>query len=326
MQNAGFFGSFDEESLNIGQKLLHIVFISEDPAIEMRDEVKIFCDVTFCRDFNQLKEINVFKKVDGICFDVKSLEPNRLDVLKRMLSRADFAHIPVLIFSKNLNDSLFACDLDLISSDFSQDYYFGDLNSKLFVMRLKNFIELYCLQKKQSRLINNENFDLALMAYYDKITNLPNRQLFQSRVEERMLNQDGGDFALMFLDLDGFKEVNDKNDHKAGDWLLNAVGVRLKSSLKRNDTVARLGGDEFGILLDRVISIHELEIIAYRIISRLSVPFNYNGVTLKVNASIGISIFPKHAKTYERLISLADHAMYTAKKNGKGQFAFAEPY
>ena len=309
-----------DDKLNANFPKLHVLLISRDPYIELSEEVHSFCEITVHPDYQNLIEISRFKKIDAICVDSDSLGVETFKFLRIRSYEKILTSIPVILITKNAETSL-----EVFTDDGIQDYYVGCLKNRLFVLRFKNFIELHCLKKAGSKPETDESFDLAFMAYYDKLTNLPNRQLFQTRVEDKISQNDYklSNFAIMFLDLDGFKLVNDQNDHRTGDWLLNQVGLRLRNCLKRVDTVARLGGDEFGVLISQINDKVILEKIAHRILYRLSAPYIYKNDSLKIHVSIGIALFPQNAKTYEALVHQADQAMYNAKKKGKGQFVFA---
>lgn len=166
------------------------------------------------------------------------------------------------------------------------------------------------------------------LAYYDALTELPNRQLFNERCEHALerANRDYHPLAVLFLDLDRFKHVNDSLGHPAGDELLRMVAHAIKSSLRQDDTVARLGGDEFIILLENTGSRSDVEQVALKIIAHLSRPFIVQGHKLEIGTSIGISCYPEDGKDTMSLIKHADLAMYRAKEKGRGNFQFYETY
>jgi diguanylate cyclase (GGDEF)-like protein len=126
----------------------------------------------------------------------------------------------------------------------------------------------------------------------------------------------------MFIDLDGFKTVNDSMGHDSGDLLLQAVARRLKNCLRKSDTVARMGGDEFTCILPDIKKSGDISVVAQKIIRALSSPFNINGNRIYISGSIGASIYPDDAGDVQALIKNADVAMYDAKKQGKNNFQF----
>lgn len=168
--------------------------------------------------------------------------------------------------------------------------------------------------------------EIQYLAYHDVLTGLPNRVLFQDRVQQAIsqAKRDKTKFALLFIDLDGFKDVNDMHGHAAGDRLLQMVAERLRGCVREGDTVARLAGDEFTVLLRDVSEVKGLELVARKILDSVSQPYNLGEYNATVTASIGISLYPKHATDAEKLLGHADEAMYRAKQAGKDDFRFYE--
>jgi diguanylate cyclase (GGDEF)-like protein len=160
---------------------------------------------------------------------------------------------------------------------------------------------------------------LAHQAFHDSLTNLPNRALFMDRLPQALARSERrGDFvAVLFLDLDDFKVINDSLGHKAGDQMLIEVGHRLLSSVRAGDSVARLGGDEFTILLEDMADISEATMVAERIAEQLRAPFHLEGHEVFVTTSIGIATSTLGHNTPEALLRNADIAMYEAKAKGK---------
>ncbi len=161
-------------------------------------------------------------------------------------------------------------------------------------------------------------------ANYDALTKLPNRRLFYDRVEERIkkAHREHETIALLFIDLDRFKEVNDTLGHHVGDQLLIQAATRIKSSVRIYDTVARIGGDEFTVILTDVHDTVDVGKLAEKIIAQLSQPFIISGVESYVSASVGIALYPNDAQTVVELTQHADQAMYSAKDNGRQCFRF----
>lgn len=162
------------------------------------------------------------------------------------------------------------------------------------------------------------------LAYYDALTGLPNRALLQDRLAVALANarRQKGKVALLFLDLDRFKNINDSLGHSFGDLLLRAVAERLSRSAREQDTVARLGGDEFVIVLTNIKDIQDAAVAAERLMDRMTAEFLVESHSLGVSCSLGISIFPEHGTDPETLIKNADAAMYSAKDDGRNNFRF----
>ncbi|TLY50564.1 MAG: EAL domain-containing protein [Gammaproteobacteria bacterium] len=165
---------------------------------------------------------------------------------------------------------------------------------------------------------------LKHQALHDALTGLPNRVLLHDRIEQSILNMRhyGTPFALLFVDLDGFKEINDTFGHYTGDVLLTKVGVRLRAHLHANDTIARLGGDEFAIVLDGLDEASTAAQIGRKLLTALQQPFEIEGHKLVVGASIGVVHCPEHGADPTTLMRRADVAMYAAKAVGAGTMVY----
>lgn len=164
-------------------------------------------------------------------------------------------------------------------------------------------------------------------AYYDLLTGIPNRRLFQDRLglEINKANRTNLPIALMIIDLDGFKEVNDRYGHDVGDILLQEAARRISSCVRESDTVARLGGDEFTVILPEVPDIRHIDDMAQKIVTQLSDSYHINGVTLQIAGSIGISQYPNDANSVSALMKAADQAMYIAKSRGGNRISHFSP-
>jgi diguanylate cyclase (GGDEF)-like protein/PAS domain S-box-containing protein len=165
---------------------------------------------------------------------------------------------------------------------------------------------------------------IQYLAYYDALTGLPHRSLFQDRLTKALAGarRRKDKIAILFLDLDRFKDINDSLGHSVGDLLLKEVAERLNKFAREQDNLARLGGDEFLIVLTHVKDISDVAVAAKRLMDALNVEFVVEGHPLNVSCSIGISIFPEHGTDCEMLIKNADAAMYSAKADGHNNFRF----
>ena len=165
---------------------------------------------------------------------------------------------------------------------------------------------------------------VQFLAYYDTLTGLPNRTLFQDRLTKAIAGarRENCKLALFFLDLDGFKIINDSLGHSIGDLLLQEVAARLRKWGREQDTVARLGGDEFLITLTQVRDETDVAVAAERLMDVMTTVFVVQGHSLNVSCSMGVSIFPEHGTDCETLIKNADAAMYGAKDRGRNNFRF----
>jgi len=194
------------------------------------------------------------------------------------------------------------------------------------------------MQARAARLaqsLSAANAELQRIAFFDVLTGVPNRALFEDRLKQAVARaerdaQRGGVFggaklALLFVDLDGFKPVNDSFGHAAGDIVLRQVADRLRRVVREADTLARLGGDEFVLLVEDVSGVPDAVATAQRVLRALAEPFDVAGRPIALSASLGVVVFPDHA-TSDKLLSGADAAMYAAKRAGGATYAVFEPH
>ena len=165
---------------------------------------------------------------------------------------------------------------------------------------------------------------LLYRAQHDALTDLPNRLLFKEQLGQTLheVQRRGGHAAVMFVDLDGFKSVNDRFGHETGDHLLQEAAARLKKTMPAGSLVARLGGDEFALALHDIRERREVEAAAQGVTQAISAPFQIHGHECRISCSIGISISPEDGKEHRQLMRLADQAMYRAKADGKNTYRF----
>jgi diguanylate cyclase (GGDEF)-like protein/PAS domain S-box-containing protein len=185
------------------------------------------------------------------------------------------------------------------------------------INRIGNFSDI-TLQKSTEVAI-------AHQAQHDFLTDLPNRLLFCDRFNQQLAfsTRHSTKFAVIYLDLDKFKPVNDSLGHQVGDQLLIAVAERLSELVREIDTVSRFGGDEFAILVSEVDTIDDVITLANKVIDALAQPFILEKHTIHVSASLGIALYPDHGTNMETLMNEADAAMYQAKRNGHNNYVIA---
>lgn len=179
---------------------------------------------------------------------------------------------------------------------------------------------------KQNEQLLKMQVELFKLSNEDSLTRLPNRRLFEDRLERLISSTERTEqkFTLIYLDLDGFKNINDTLGHQAGDQLLAVVAERLTMICRLEDTAARLSGDEFALLLPRVGSVKDAELVAQKIINAISVPITLQNNEVVVTGSLGIAIYAADYHSADKLFCAADKALYQAKSNGKNRYYFAE--
>lgn len=166
---------------------------------------------------------------------------------------------------------------------------------------------------------------MKFLANHDALTGLPSLRLCKDRIETAMASsrRNRTRFALMFIDLDGFKRVNDTFGHEEGDHVLKEVAARIQFHVREVDTVARIGGDEFVVIFSGLVDRTEVALLADRLIIAISEPFKFGEKEAKIGASIGIAVYPEDNETVDGLLRQADHAMYAVKQRGKNNFSFS---
>jgi len=214
------------------------------------------------------------------------------------------------------------CEVELLKRD--GDIVIADMVMQLTLSEDGKFEELSAdirdiSERKMAELALSE------MARKDELTGLPNRKLFKELSEHSILRaiRYKQNFAILFIDLDGFKAVNDTYGHQVGDKLLIHIAKLLVAAFRASDCVARIGGDEFFVLLEEMSSRREISKVGKKVIHLLSQPVELDGHTVQVGASIGVAIYPKDADDINKLIKKADKAMYAVKESGKNNIAFA---
>ncbi len=254
-----------------------------------------------------------------ILFDLAGFKENSIQKIHEISTL--LPHIPIIAIAENNTYSTLAEEAVEKGAD---DFYLGPLNSNLLRKRINTLIQHNKISDPTHIKDKSPSVELAFMAFYDELTGLSNRKHFFNRLEECIKSQalDTDFIALLYIDLDGFKSINDTHTHKAGDWLLQQVAMRLRNCVKRSDTVARMGGDEFSIFINNISETGIVSNIAQRILYNLSAPFFYNGKQLRIHSSIGIALYPHNASSSHELLERADQTMYAVKQMGRGNYRF----
>jgi len=251
--------------------------------------------------------------LDAGHYDVVVLDltlPDSMGISTLNSVRMHSPQVPVILLT-TINDEALA--LTAIQNG-AQDYLIkGQVDGSIISRSIRYAIERHQAGERENR-----------MAYFDALTSLPNRRLFKDRLHQALSRAHRYEekLALLFIDLDGFKPVNDSLGHNTGDLLLQAVARRLEGCLRKSDTVARIGGDEFTCILPHIERAGDVNIVARKIISELNRPFDISGNRIQISGSIGASLFPDDSADGDELIRNADTAMYHAKKHGKNNLQF----
>jgi diguanylate cyclase (GGDEF)-like protein len=273
----------------------------------------------------------------GVIFRSIELDPKNLSITGYTLLKNE----PVLLYEKDIRQMLADKVFQIIGSipTVWLGVPFGKADKKGIVVVQSYSID-FLFQEKDKQLlsfvakhIHNaiERMDaqqaLQFSALHDSLTGLPNRSLFSDRIQNAHLRCQKGrsnSAAILFLDVDRFKQVNDTYGHHIGDKLLAVIAKAITGTLRKTDTLARLGGDEFAILLDGDITHETILRIIENIISVMKAPFKIDGLSISSSVSIGISTYNKGTDSAESLLIDADHAMYQAKLRGRNQYVFFE--
>jgi len=191
-------------------------------------------------------------------------------------------------------------------------------------LAIKPLLHEIDLRHKAEQELKKNQRNLQHIAQHDHLTGLPNRLLFNDRLDQAVLkaNRTGQSFALFFIDLDQFKEINDSAGHSCGDKVLIHIAENLKSCIRADDTIARIGGDEFTLILSSFNNIADINAIARKVLQSAQKPLTIEGKTYQLTVSIGICTYPDKANSIRSLMQRADSAMYQVKQHGRNAFQF----
>ncbi len=280
-------------------------------------------------------------KPDLILLDVMMPGVDGYETCQKIKLDPQLKNIPI-IFMSSLSES---ADKVSAFSKGAVDYITKPVNPEEMIARIKTHLELSDLRNRLEQNIKIRTQELIdtntslrheiarrkrveeqvkFITTHDSLTNLPNRILFEDRLNQLIIQaqRHNEKIALMFLDLDQFKMVNDSLGHNIGDILLNEVANRLESATRHEGTVARLGGDEFVVCVPIHKSNEDIKVITRRLSEFLREPFNINSVNLHITASIGVAVYPSDGMDANTLMSNADAAMYHAKQSGRAEIKF----
>jgi two-component system cell cycle response regulator len=249
---------------------------------------------------------------DLILLDLQMPGLNGFQVMKGLKEIEQGGYLPVLALTAQPSFKIAALEAG------ARDFISKPFDLLEVHKRIHNMLEVRLLYKELAQYSRVQQ-ELAL---HDALTGLPNRRLLEDRIATTLQHarRNRHKAAIMYLDLDGFKEINDTYGHAYGDEILRMVAQRLVASSRKEDTVARIGGDEFMIVLPDLAGMNDSYVHAAKLVEVVAEPYHINDLTLRLSTSIGISIFPDDAQTVETLISIADCALYEAKRSGKNRY------
>ena len=249
---------------------------------------------------------------DLILLDLQMPGMDGFEVMEALKEIETDGYVPILVITAQPGHKLRA----LVSG--AKDFIAKPFDLVEVKTRIHNMLEVRLLYKQLER------YSLALeaLALHDALTGLPNRRLLMDRLSLAIAHarRNKGIMAVMFLDLDGFKQINDTLGHDVGDTLLTMVAARLVSAVRQEDTVARLGGDEFVISLWELSRAGGVAVLVSKVVQAVSQPYRIEGRTVSMTCSVGVSIYPGHGEDVDTLMKNADLALYEAKRAGKNDY------
>ena len=274
-----------------------------------------YSSVSATTDPNEVSDLHARERFDLIVLDLQMPGMDGFAVMQ-VLKAEDSDYVPVLAVTGETGHKLRALQAgakDFVSKPFDWDEVF---------VRVHNMLEVKLLLDEAREHAKQ----LESMALQDPLTGLANRRLLPERAWMAIVHarRNKSHMAVVYLDLDGFKEVNDTLGHAAGDELLKMVATRLLGAVREEDTVARLGGDEFMVALWQVTDVADAAKVAAKLVDAVARPYTIEGRTVTVTTSAGASIFPVHGEDVDALMKSADVALYQAKQAGKNTYRIAE--
>ncbi len=252
---------------------------------------------------------------DLILLDLQMPGMDGFQVMEGLKENETDGYVPILVITAQPGHKLRA----LASG--AKDFISKPFDLMEVKTRIHNMLEVRLLYKQ----LEHNNRALESLALHDPLTGLPNRRLLTDRLSLAIAHarRSKGNMAVMYLDLDGFKQINDTLGHDAGDMLLSMVAARMVAALRQDDTVARVGGDEFMIVLPELCHADHVTELVSKVINAVSQPYSTQGRGVNVTVSVGVSIYPTHGEDVETLMKSADLALHEVKRSGKNDYRIA---
>jgi two-component system cell cycle response regulator len=272
--------------------------------------------VTSTTDPCRVYELHRQKHFDLILLDLKMTGMDGFQVLEALKEIEVDGYLSVLVITANPDAKLRALQSG------AKDFVSKPFDMAEVLARVRNLLEVRLLHKRARDYAKSQEF----MALHDPLTGLANRRLLVERVSQAIIHakRNGGVMAVIYLDLDGFRQINNTLGHDVGDLLLKSVAARLVAAVRQEDTVARPGGDEFVIAMPHVSNVAGVTLTAEKVIKALSQPYRIQGNTVNLTASAGVGLFPNNGKDVKTLLKNADAALLEAKQANKNTFRISE--
>ncbi|HEY4371979.1 MAG TPA: diguanylate cyclase [Burkholderiales bacterium] len=274
--------------------------------------------VTTCDDPQRVHALHREHRYDLILLDLEMPGMGGFEVMHGLRDLEDGSYLPVIVITGHTSSKLPSLKAG------ARDFVGKPFDVEEVLLRIHNTLEVRLAH--QDALSTSQQ--MQTLALHDPLTGLANRRLLEDRVRMALRHarrdRARGHAALLYLDLDGFKQVNDTLGHHAGDLLLQQVAQRLSEAVRGDDTVARLGGDEFVLVLAQAGE-EDAGRVAQKIIDAVAQPYELEGTPAQIGVSVGIGVYPAHGKDADSLMHAADAALYRAKEAGKGVYRLARP-
>jgi len=271
--------------------------------------------ITSTMDPHAVCELHRANHYDLILLDLQMPGMDGFQVMTGLKEIETEGYVPILVLTAQPGHKLRA----LASG--AKDFISKPFDLVEVKTRIHNMLEVRLLYKQ----LEQYNRTLESMALHDALTGLPNRRLLMDRLSLAIAHarRNRSAMAVLYLDLDGFKQINDSLGHDAGDTLLNMVAARLVAAVRQEDTVARLGGDEFVIVLWELLHADGVAKLVSKVIQAVSQPYSIQDRCVSMTVSVGVGIYPLHGEDVETLMKSADLALYEAKRTGKNDYRIA---
>ncbi|MBU1691036.1 MAG: diguanylate cyclase [Gammaproteobacteria bacterium] len=281
---------------------------------EMLREAGYRC-VTSTMDPHAVYALHRDNHYDLILLDLQMPGMDGFQVMEGLKEIETDGYLPILVITAQPGHMLRALTAG------AKDFISKPFNMMEAKTRIHNMLEVRLLYKQ----LEDHSREMELLALHDALTGLPNRRLLMERLSLAIAHarRNKRTMAVMYLDLDGFKLLNDTLGHDAGDTLLNSVAARLVAAVRQEDTVARLGGDEFVIALWEISHADDVGYLVSKVMQSLSQPYRIQDRDVSMTASVGVSIYPTHGENVDTLMKSADLALYEAKRAGKNDYSIA---